>query len=188
MVDKERKFEPEIYKKFWRTKTAGGFLAIRSWFDAGKLSLDIGETAPEGGLVSNTIVWTPVVPFATYLRAITTNTARTLYPATGTAAPETFLYFGGSNTEQGPVSRIIKVAYWSGATTGEAFEFKAGHFKAQESSSGAFLPDMKSPLSQNKIKILRREMAEMSYILDLTVQAYTSKENWLSHLHGKERS
>lgn len=186
MVD-DKKYEPDIFKKFWKTKTSGGFVAVRPWFEAGKLSVDIGETSAGGGLVGNTLVWTPVFPFATYLKAIANNTAKSLY-TNSQDSPETFMYYGGSKTDIGPVSRILKVSYWPNDTSGSAFQFKTGHFKAKESSTGAFLPDMKSPISTHSVKVTRTEIAEMSYIVDLSVVAFTAKENWLSHLSGKERS
>ena len=181
----EKKWDPDIFKKFWRTKTAGGFITVRSWFEAGKLSVDIGETSPEGGLLGNTLVWTPVFPFATYLRAITNGTASTLY---SNDALEEFIYYGGSETSDGPVSRILKVGYWPNDTSGKAFQFKTGHFKARKSATGAFLPDMKSPISTHSIKVSRTEIAEISYVVDLAIQAFTTHDNWLSHLNGKERS
>ena len=186
MVD-EKKWDPDIFKKFFRTKTTGGFVTLRSWFEAGKLSVDIGETSPEGGLIGNTLVWTPVFPFATYLRAITNGTAKDMYFGQDDA-PEAFIYYGGSETSDGPVSRILKVGYWPNDNSGRAFQFKTGHFKARKSSSGAFLPDMKSPISTHSIKVLRSEVAEISYVVDLAVSSFTNHENWLSHLNGKERS
>lgn len=183
----DKKWDPDIFKKFWRTKSAGGFITIRSWFEAGKLSVDIGETSPEGGLLGNTLVWTPVFPFATYLRAISNGTAVNMYRSSDDS-PETFIYYGGSNTTDGPVSRILKVGYWPGDNSGRAFQFKTGHFKARESNTGAFLPDMKSPLSTHSIKVSRTEIAEISYVVDLAIEAFTTHDNWLSHLNGKERS
>lgn len=179
MVDKEAKFAPDLFKHFFRTKSKGGFIALRPWFEAGKISVDIGETAVEGGLVSNTLAWVPVIPFAAYLKAIVNNTAVHSY------VNEEFAYFGGGHTDNGPVSRILKVRHWGTETI--AFEFKTGHFKASVSNNGAFIPDMQSPVSTDLIKVTRAQIGEMSYAIDLAVHAFTKEENWLSHLHGKER-
>ena len=48
---------------------------------------------------------------------------------------------------------------------------------------------MKSPISQNLIKVTRKEMAEIAYVTDLAIDAWTTKsDNWLSELNGKERN
>lgn len=188
MAEDERTYEPDLWKKFFKFKDKGGFIALRPWLRAGKISVDIGETAA-GGLVGNTLVWAPALPFAVYLRAVANDTAQKLYPADGNDNPaETYMYYGGGKTADGPVSRILKVSYWPNTTDGQAFQFKTGIFKARESATGAFLPDMKSPVSQNSIKVTRKEIAEISYVTDLALQQWTSSPQWLSELNGKERS
>ena len=189
MVDsKDQKFEGDLFKKYFKLQTTGGFIAVRKWLEGGKLSVDIGELAASGGLVNNTLIWTPVIPFATYLRSITNNTADRLYSATKQNGPESFIHYGGGNTSDGPISRLFKVAHWYNDDTGNSFEFKTGHFKATQSATGAFVPDMSKVISVNKIKVLRSEIAEMSYVVDLALQSFAGSDNWLSCINGKEKS
>lgn len=187
MEDNKTNWSPDLYKKFFKTKSAGGFLALRGWLEVGKVSVDIGEVAVNGGLVSNTVVWAPAISLAAYLKAVANNTAERLYPADPRKKldlPESFIYYGGSITENGPVSRIIKVSHWH-ESGGKAFEWKAGHFRASATESGAFVPDLTKEISLNRIKIERSEMAEMSYMIDLALQALTNNEMWLTCLAGK---
>lgn len=186
----ETHFEDDIYKKWFKTKSRSGFLSLRQWLEAGKVSIDIGEV--NGKELQNTLVWANAIQLAIYLRSIAQNTALVLYPQTNsTPSPESFVHFGGSNTDKGPVSRILKIHYWKQGDSydGTAFSFKCGHFKARTSSSGAFIPDMSAPLSTNMIKMSRTEMADMSYRIDLAIQHFAFKYDGdvFSALNGHTR-
>lgn len=186
-------FSPELYKKWYNAKGRKGFLSLDTWLDAGKASVDIGEIVDGAGGPRNTKVWTNVVALATYLAAVRDGRAGVLYPAKGKdrPTPETYVYYGGAMTDAGPVSRILKIHHWQdpqGNYDETSFVFKTGHFAARMSSSGAFLPDMSKPVSSNLIRMSRVEMAEMSYRLDLALNAFAATTgDWLAKLNGKAK-
>lgn len=182
-------FEDDIYKKWFRTKDKQGFLSLRGWLSAGKISIDIGELA--GGSPNNTQVWCDAIPFATYLRAVSNGTAKTLYPAGNNLPAESYVHYGGTEAGGNAVSRVLKVNYWQRGDQHDenAFAYKAGHFKGRKSSTGAFIPDMNSPLSVNMIKLSRVEVAEMSYRLDLAIAnfAFRTSGDIFRALNGNNR-
>lgn len=190
----QQEFEDDIYKKWFRTKSQSGFLAVRGWLEAGKVSVDIGELG-EGGLKGNTNCFTNAVQLAVYLRAVVEGRAAELYPpGNGAPSPESFVYYGGGNTKTGPVSRILKIHHWKKGTGDSAtydassFVWKCGHFGARTTQSGAFVPDYNKVLSTNLIKVTRQEMAEVSYRLDLALQAFTATHaNAFKALNGNNR-
>ena len=165
----ETEFSDDIYKKWFRTSQKQGFLSIRGFLQAGKVNVDIGELTD--GKPDNTSVWTNAIEFLTYLQAVTNGRGEQLYPARGNLQPETYEYYGGTNTDSGPISRVLKVNYWKDTDT-TAFAFKAGHFKARQNEQGAFIPDMKQVLRMNMIKVSRAEVAQMAYRLDLAIKHY----------------
>ena len=55
-----------------------------------------------------------------------------------------------------------------------AFIWKSGHFKARKSDSGAFIPDMKAPVSVDSIKVTRTELVSISYLLDLCLHSHVA--------------
>jgi hypothetical protein len=79
------------------------------------------------------------------------------------------------------ISRIFKCQYWQSGDNVDtnAFIWKAGHFKARKSDSGAFIPDMKSPLSVDSIKVSRQDIVSISYLLDLSLASHvTNNTEW----------
>lgn len=167
-------FPDSVYKKWYRAKNRSGFLSLDTWLEAGKVSVDIGEVTQA---TSNTKVWCDAVEFATYLRAVATGNAKELYPArSGLSTPEGFVYYGGGEVEGRKVSRILKVVYWGGQDNydSSAFNYKAGHFAATVNDQGAYIPNMKEPLSVNMIKVSRAEVAQMSYRLDIAIQRFAN--------------
>lgn len=187
-------FKDDLYKKWFRTKDRNGFIAVREWLDAGKISVDIGEVR-EGGLKNHTMAWANAVELVVYLKAVVDGNASELYPAPkGGGSPETFTYYGGATIDGKPVSRILKVEHWSTMKGDQkvfdasGFAWKCGHFAARKQDSGAFIPDMSKPLSQNKIKVSKKEMAEIFYRLDLTIRSYVAKEDDpMRGLNGNKR-
>lgn len=175
-------FEDDVYKKWFRTKDRSGFLAIRGWLDAGKISVDVGELGNDG-LKGNTQVWANAIDLAVYLRAVYHDKATALYPSQRNTSPEAFVYYGGGQIDGKPVSRILKIEHWSTGSgdkksyDASAFAWKCGHFAARKTESGAFIPDMSKSLSQNSIKVSRVEMAEISYRIDLALAAFASQED-----------
>jgi hypothetical protein len=172
-------YESPLYKKWFRSKTQSGFISIRPWFQGMKFSVDIGKTSSDGKLESSTACFVDAVDFAAYLKSIINGTALNNFPANdraGTAHPESFVSYGGAIINSNPVSRIFKCQYWTSndAIDTSAFIWKSGHFKARKSDSGAFIPDMKSPLSVDSIKVTRQEIVSISYLLDLCLQSHVS--------------
>lgn len=190
----ERDWGEDLYKKWFRSSSQGGFLSIRPWWDAGKVSVDIGEIDGNGGLKSHTNVWCGVVNLGLYLRAVYNGTAEELYPMNeraGAPTPEGFVYYGGAVHDGQPRSRILKVHHW---VTGEgqydprSFVWKTGIFEGRQSKTGAFIPDMSKPISTNMIKVSRLEMAEIDYRVDLAIRAYAAQNpDWMNKFNGKKR-
>jgi hypothetical protein len=177
-------YQQDLYKKWFRSKTQSGFLAIRPWHQALKMKIDIGKTSSEGKLVSSTAVFVDSVDFSAYLRSVANGNAAINYPQNdrmGAPTNEAFVSYGGATIEGKPVSRIFKAHYWqSSETTDEtAFVWKCGHFAARKSDSGAFIPDMKSPLSIDQIKVTRQDICSIAYLMDLSMTSHvTNNQDW----------
>lgn len=197
MTDEERDYGEDLYKKWFRTGSSGGFLSLRPWWDAGKLSVDIGEIDASGGLRGHTNVWVGVITLSVYLQAVAGGADSVLYPANAKAGLPSpgMVYYGGAMTDSGPVSRILKVHHWMHGEGEEAtfdpngFVWKTGIFEGRRSSTGAFIPDMsRPPRSSNMIKATRLEMAEMAYRLDVGIRAYASEHpDWATRFGGKKK-
>lgn len=183
--DDTPKYSNTLYKKWFRSKTQSGFIAIKPWFDGMKFSIDIGKTNSSGKLESSTNCFVDAVDFAAYLRSICHGNAVINFPANerlNLTYPESFVSYGGTMTSSGnPLSRIFKAQYYTNGDTVDTSNFiwKAGHFKARKSDTGAFIPDMKSPLSVDFIRISRQDIVSISYLCDLALMSYvTNKTEW----------
>lgn len=177
--DDKPKYSTDLYKKWFKSKTQSGFLSIRPWFQGMKFGIDIGKTSSEGKLESSTNCFVDAVDFAAYLKAIVHNVAVHNFPANdrlGLATPESFVSYGGGNINGQPVSRIFKSQYWQSGETidSSSFIWKVGHFKARKSDTGAFIPDMKSPISVDSIKVTRQDIVTISYLLDLSLTSHVA--------------
>ena len=180
-----KEYEKDLYKKWFRSKTQSGFLSIRPWYQGLKFKLDIGKTSPEGKLLSSTMVFLDAIDFSAYLNSVVAGTAVTNFPAndkTGIPTPEGFVSYGGGIIESKPISRIFKAHYWQNSDNTydtNAFVWKSGHFAARKTDSGAFIPDMKSVLSVDSIKVTRTEIASISHMLNLSLISHvTNKSDW----------
>jgi len=176
--DDKPKYNNNLYKKWFKSKTQSGFVSIRPWFQGMKFSIDIGKTNSDGKLESSTNCFVDAVDFGAYLKSIANNTALFNFPSNekmGVSTPESFVSYGGSVVDGQPISRIFKSQYWQSGETFDstAFMWKIGHFKARKSDSGAFIPDMKSPLSVDSIKVTRQDIVSISYLLDLALISHT---------------
>jgi hypothetical protein len=186
----DKKIIPDLYKKWFKSPSASGFVSIKPLLAIGKFRIDIGATNADASLRSHTETFVDSILFATYAKSIVNGYGDKLYPANaklGVPTAEGVAFYGGGTGQSGkPISRIFKSHYWKKGESeydSTAFVFKCGHFEAKKSSSGAFLPDMSKPLSMDSIKITRLEMAEISYRVDLCLQAYANKnEEWFDVL------
>lgn len=182
-----QQYENDLYKKWFRSKSQSGFLALRPWYKALKLKVDIGKTSPEGKLISSTNVFVDIIDFAAYLSAIANCTAVNNFPANdkmGIPTDEGFVSYGGGMIDNKPVSRIFKAHYWQSGDTydSSSFVWKCGHFAARKSDSGAFIPDMKQMISVDSIKVTRQDICSISYLVDLALNSYTSNNmDWYSN-------
>jgi hypothetical protein len=182
-----QQYENDLYKKWFRSKSQSGFLALRPWYKALKLKVDIGKTSPEGKLISSTNVFVDIIDFAAYLSAIANCTAVNNFPANdrmGIPTDEGFVSYGGGMIDNKPVSRIFKAHYWQSGDTydSSSFVWKCGHFAARKSDSGAFIPDMKQMISMDSIKVTRQDVCSISYLVDLALNSYTSNNiDWYSN-------
>lgn len=177
VTDDKPKYNNNLYKKWFRSKTQSGFVSIRPWFQGMKLSIDIGKTNPDGKLESSTNCFVDAVDFAAYLKSIVNGSAVINFPPNdrmGTNTPESFVSYGGGVVNGQTVSRIFKSQYWPSGESfdSSAFMWKVGHFKARKSDSGAFIPDMKAPLSVDSIKVTRQDIVSISYLVDLALVSH----------------
>ena len=179
LPSQEKNYEKPLYKKWFRSKNQSGFVSIRPWFQGMKFSIDIGKTSSDGKLESSTACFVDAVDFAAYLKSIVNGNAVINFPSSsraGTNTNEGFVSYGGGIINNQPVSRIFKCQYWmsNDVVDESSFIWKSGHFKARKSDSGAFIPDMKSPISVDSIKVTRTEIVSISYLLDLCLQSHVS--------------
>lgn len=177
-----KEYTTELYKKWFKSKTQSGFVSIRPWFQGMKFKVDIGKTSPDGSLISSTNVYLDAFDFGAYLKSIVSGTASVNYPANerlGVPTSEGFVSYGGSEINGKPVSRIFKAHYWQNGDSydNNAFAWKCGHFAAKKSDTGAFIPDLKSPISVDFIKLTRQDISSISYLLDLSLIAYVSNHS-----------
>jgi hypothetical protein len=187
----EKKFDKDLYKKWFRSKERQGFLSIRPWLSVGKLVVDIGQADPNTKkLSSHTNVYVNAITLATFLKAVTEGYAEKLYPKNDKGMVQTaegLTLFGGSRVEGKPVARVFKIAYYprAGQDAGfddRSFQWKTGHFEANESASGAFMPIMAKPISVDSIKVSRVEMAEISYVVNLGLSAHAAQNpDWYNN-------
>lgn len=188
----EREFGADLYKKFYRGRAGGGFLTLRPWMEAGKVSIDVGAVTAEGKLRSSTVVWANLIDLAVYLRSVTTGVGARLYPVNaraGLPTEEAFASYGGDAAKA--VARVLKIHHWEsgpGVFNDGAFAWKTGHFKGKVTATGAIIPDMAAVLSRDMIQVSRTEMATISYRVDLAISAYAaSTPEWMEHFNGKRR-
>lgn len=186
----DKKIIPDLYKKWFKSPSASGFLSIKPLLSIGKFRIDIGATGQDASLKSHTETFVDAILFATYLKTVVNGRGEAIYPANqklGVPTNEGIVFYGGGSGQDGkPISRIFKSHHWRKSENeydSSSFVFKCGHFKANKSSSGAFLPDMSSPLSTDSIKVTRVELAEISYRVDLCLNNYAnSNPEWFETL------
>jgi len=177
-------YENDLYKKWFKSKSQSGFLSIRPWFQGMKFKIDIGKTSSDGKLISHTNLYVDAIDFAAYLRCIVLNTASIIYPANdylGIPTSEGFASYGGAKIDGKPISRIFKAHHWKNGDVvdSNSYVWKTGHFAARVSPTGAFIPDMKSPLSTDSIKVTRQDISSISYLLDLSLNSYAANnQTW----------
>lgn len=174
-----QEYENDLYKKWFRSKNQSGFLAIRPWYQALKLKIDIGKTSSDGKLLSSTNVFVDAIDLAAYLRSIVVGTAENNYPPNpkmGVPTSEGFVSYGGAVVDNKPISRIFKAHHWQSNDEYDptSFVWKCGHFAARKSDSGAFIPDMKQMISADLIKVTRQDVCSISYLVDLALNSYTA--------------
>lgn len=196
----DKKYEDDVFKKWFKTGSKQGFVSIRAAFPIGKFVIDIGETG-DGGLKGNTQCYVNAVDLATYIKAVYDGVAPRLYTKNGKAGVPTdegFVYYGGSakdkNYSGNAVSRVLKVHHWvtgsgdSASFDNNAFVWKCGHFAGKVTATGAILPNMSSPLSVNSIKVTRVEMAQINMRMQLALSAFAAKQDdFFRSLNGNDR-
>jgi hypothetical protein len=183
-----------LWKKWSVSGGVGRFLTVRPWIAAGKVAADIGETEGGGPLKGHTLAWANTLQLTTFLTAVRDGRGTVLYKATAKEPAENYAYFGGAMIEGQPVSRILKIHHWplkDGKFDDTAFIWKCGHFKADKSKTGAFIPkDMKNPISFHSIKVNRLEMAELATAMHMVMvnhAANTTPNDWLEQVSGRKR-
>lgn len=180
-TDGTKKFEEELYKKWFKSSNASGFISITPWYDAAKLAIDIGSVDPNTKKnISSTKCFVDMVDFSVYLNAVLNGQGEKLFPKRDQCpSPESFVSFGAS----ADLSRVFKVHYWGADTDKEgdsrAFVFKCGHFGGTVTNTGATIPNFKDRKSANMIKVTRLELAEIAVRVQATLLVTAIKNNGL---------
>lgn len=183
---------PALYKEWFRSSSAAGFISITPWFvdsdgsPVGKLVIDVGSVDPGTNEVqSNTKCYVDAVDLAVYLRSVVSETAERLYPVrSGVFSPESYIAFGGTANPD-PVARVFKIEYWnsnaSGAGNPDAFAWKCGHFVGKVSNTGAIQPQYDKMIRNDTIRRTRLQMATISYKVDLALAGFAaSRPDWFN--------
>jgi hypothetical protein len=176
-------FEQPLYKEWFKTKAASGFISITPWRTARKVVVEIGSIGADNSVTSATKCYVDAFDLALYLRMVTLGRGDLLYPKRhGVYSPESFIQFGGSAGAT-PIARVFKVEFWGanseniGDPTG--FAWKCGHFDGTVTDSGAIQPNYSKPRSGDKIKRTRLQMAEISSKMDLLLIGWAAQDpNW----------
>ncbi len=185
-------FETPIYKEWFRSKTAAGFIAITPWFDGkdgkavGKVVVEIGTVKSDNTIGSATKCYVEAIDLAVYLRAVVNGSGEKIYKARqGVYSPESFVTFGGSAGSD-PTARVFKIEWWGSnkekAGDPSGFVWKCGHFAGKVQNSGAIMPDYTKPKSGDMIRRSRLEMHTISYKLDLALASWAARNpEWHDH-------
>lgn len=169
-----------LHKKYFKSAKAEGFLTIRPWLEAGKFQIEVGEVVDKA-LKSVSLAYVDAIELATYLKAVVSGHAEALYPPdpkNGVHTPESYVSYGGGNTPGGDVvARIVKIHHWVSNNNADssAFAWKCGNFEGKRTTTGAVVPELTKPISQNIIRVTRQEMAIISYKADLALNGYLAK-------------
>ena len=184
-ISEAKQYDQDLYKKWFRSKTQSGFLSIKPWYQGLKFKIDIGKTSPDGKLLGSTMVFVDAIDFAAYLDSIINGTAKTNFPINeknGSPTDESFVSYGGGLIDSKPISRIFKSHYWQNSDKSydsNAFTWKCGHFSARKTESGAFIPNMSSPVSVDSIKVTRQDIVSIAFILKLSLTSHvTNNPDW----------
>lgn len=133
----------DLYKKWFRTKSVSGFVSLRPWWEALKISVDIGDVeVSTQKMKSHTLVWVDAILLTAWLR---------------TPVRPDFVVYGGARVDGKPISRVFSIT----DDKSGGFYWKTEHFEARASSTGAFVPDPQKKLSSNQIKMRAGEHAEI---------------------------
>jgi hypothetical protein len=180
-----KQYDHDLYKKWFRSKTQSGFLSIKPWYQGLKFKIDIGKTSPDGKLLGSTMIFVDAIDFAAYLDSIINGTAKTNFPQndkSGIPTEEGFVSYGGGIIDSKPISRIFKSHYWQNSDKTydqNSFAWKCGHFQARKTESGAFIPNMSSPVSVDSIKVSRQDVVSIAFILKLSLTSHvTNNPDW----------
>ena len=184
-ISDAKQYDQDLYKKWFRSKNQSGFLSIKPWYQGLKFKIDIGKTSSDGKLIGSTMIFVDAIDFAAYLDSIINGTARTNFPQNdknGIPTEEGFVSYGGGIIDSKPISRIFKSHYWQNSDKTydqNAFAWKCGHFQARKTESGAFIPNMTSPVSVDSIKVSRQDIVSIAFILKLSLTSHvTNNPDW----------
>lgn len=173
-VEDNKKYSPELYKKWFKAGNSAGFISITPWYEARKLTIDIGSVDPNtNAVLSATKCFVDMIDFAVYLRAVVAGRAKELYPKRDQCpSPESFISFGGS----GDTSKVFKIHYWGASAESQgtegSFAFKCGHFGGKVTNTGAIIPNFQERKSANMIKMNLLELHELAVRVDLALVRY----------------
>lgn len=172
---------PVVYddNDLWKKWHRRGFCAVTAWHERGMVAVDVGEVH-NGKLIGATKCFVNPIELVAWLRHRN---------PTGPTEAREFVHYGGGHTkENGTISRILKI---TGAAPEEGhlptYWIKTGHFAASRSAQGAFIPDMKQPLSVNSIKATELELAELQVRLELLLTGWAaSSSTWITETKKRD--
>lgn len=166
----------EVYKIWSKAKDISRFLSIKYFKTGKKFVIDIGMTDGSNSLKSSTSVYVDAVTLLAYVNSIVNGTAKEVYQGSSDhkkhlQTDESLATFGGGKIDGNPIARIFKAHYWKSGENYDtsAFAWKCAHFPAKESATGAFIQSDSKPISSDSIKVTRRNIHEMSIILNATL-------------------
>lgn len=174
-MTEEQKRTPDLYKKWSKAGGIQRFCAIRPFFEANKLGIDVGQSK-DNHLVSHTEVWVNALEFAAFLEQLLAGRASAIY-----GKPE-YTYFGGTERDGKTISRMFALAPWNKDNPAEGFRALCLHQEGERNETGAFMAKRGgAKLSEDSIKLTLPELAELSYRLRLGLQGHTLQEPaWMS--------
>lgn len=155
-----------------------------------KIVIDIADTDANNKVTSQTKCYVPLWSFMAYLRAEISGTTGIILPKYADISDKGQMVgwasYGGSRTVDGTlVSRVFKSTYWQDSKTknwdATARAFKCAQFYGlQPNPQAAIQPDYsRKPITNNKIRLLMSDLAEMYERLAAVVYAAKAADNVL---------
>lgn len=155
-----------IYKRWHRS----GFVSIAYWASAGKVIIEVGATNEDKSLRSATKCYVGATQFLAYLRAEVHKNVQWIFPEYTTQGYK--LYAGSPNKDGELIARVFSIKLWKdreGKPDLTAREIRCAHFDGKKNSQGAVEPIYTAKRSEDYMKLLMRDIAEIFEALNIKV-------------------